>query len=659
MDALNKKRSPDPCAFRPWMPLATPSRMPVQALNKLYRDPGAPATRSSHTTYLSRALAFLPALLSTAVLMSLFLGWFSDNGLSTFEAIVIGLMGFTFFWISLSVSTALLGVMTLLFSRSEPIAKTPEESMDIALLVPIYNEDVADVFGNAAAMLDALDQRASVHHHDLFILSDTRDDEIAHQENLAFTALREQFPAVSGIYYRRRDSNVDRKIGNLNDWISNWASDYQAMLVLDADSLMSADAIVQLSDALAADPSAGLIQTFPMLFGAQSLFGRVQQFSNRVYSAALSEGLARWADREGNYWGHNAIIRTSAFFNSAGLPRVRNGRSKESKLILSHDFVEAGLLRRAGWSVRFLPRITGSYEEVPATLIDYVLRDRRWCQGNLQHLSLLGTRGFHAVTRFHLFSGAMSYLASPAWFALLLVWALAGDGQKTSAIKYFSGYDPQVSWPSMTNENSTFILFFIYGMLLMPKLIGVAASGLTGIKIRDMGGLRQFISSTVLEICLSFLYAPIMMVQQTMSVARTWLGFNETWTPQHRRGGTYSIAALAKFHLVETVIGALMLIGMLYGLVSPWLLPIAVSLVAAIALSALSSLDLSAHHWLAKQLATPEHLNAPGIIRAAMAERVRCSDVLAQVARSPHCSVVPVKPAKPVVAVQNRPIAQS
>ena len=659
MDALNKQLPSDLGSARAWMPLATPSPMPVQALDKPYRDPNAPTTRSSRTTFVWRALAFLPALLSTIVLMSLFLDWFSDNGLSTFEGIVIGLMGFTFFWISLSVSTALLGVMTLVFSRLEPVANTPVKGMNVALLVPIYNEDVADVFGNVAAMLAALNEQSSAHCHDLFILSDTRDDEIAHHERVAFAALRKQFPAASGIYYRRRDSNVDRKIGNLNDWISHWGSGYQAMLILDADSLMSATAIVHLSDALAADPSAGLIQTFPMLFGAQTLFGRVQQFSNRVYSAALSEGLARWADREGNYWGHNAIIRTSAFINSAGLPRISKRRSAESKLILSHDFVEAGMLRRAGWAVRFLPRITGSYEEVPATLIDYVLRDRRWCQGNLQHLSLLGTRGFHAVTRFHLFSGAMSYLASPAWFALLLVWALASDGQKTSAIKYFSGYDPQVSWPSMTSENSTFILLFIYGMLLLPKLIGVVASGLTGIKIRDMGGLRQFISSTVLEICLSFLYAPIMMVQQTMSVARTWLGFRESWTPQQRRGGKYSIAASAKFHLVETVIGALMLIGMLYGLVSPWLLPIAVSLVAAIALSALSGLNLSTHHWLARQLATPEHLNAPDIIQAAMAERVRCGDLLAQLGRSPHRSVVPIKPAKPVVAVQNCPIAQS
>ena len=655
MDALTS----DQGSTRTWMPLATPSPMPVQVLDKPYRDPCAPANRSSRTTSIWRALAFLPALFSTAALISLFFNWFSDNGLSTFEGIVIGLMGFTFFWISLSVSTALLGVMTLLFSRSEPVAKAPVEGLDVALLVPIYNENVADVFGNAAAMLAALDEKSTVHCHDLFILSDTRDEETAHQESVAFAALREQFPAASGIYYRRRDSNVDRKIGNLNDWISHWGSGYQAMLILDADSLMSAEAIIHLSDALAADPSAGLIQTFPMLFGAQSLFGRVQQFSNRVYSAALSEGLARWADREGNYWGHNAIIRTSAFINSAGLPRIRNKKSTEGKLILSHDFVEAGMLRRAGWSVRFLPRIMGSYEEVPATLIDYVLRDRRWCQGNLQHLSLLGTRGFHAVTRFHLFSGAMSYLASPAWFALLLVWALAGDGQKTSAIKYFSGYDPQVSWPSMTSGNSTFILLFIYGMLLMPKLIGVAASGLAGIRIRDMGGLRQFISSTMLEICLSFLYAPIMMVQQTMSVARTWLGFHETWTPQQRRGGKYSVAALVKFHLVETVIGALMLIGMFYGLVSPWLLPIAVSLIAAIALSALSGLDLSAHHWLSRKLATPEHLNTPTIIRAAMAERVRCSDILAQFARSPHRVVSPVKLPKPGVAVQSCPLTQS
>lgn len=603
-------------------------RVPVQSLEHHFNDPRAPKSRSSRATLFWRVMTFAPALLATATLMTLFFSWFSEDGFSPFEGIVIALMGFTFIWIALSVSTALVGVSTLIFRHAKPSAIGPFNGMNVALLVPIYNEVPADVFGNLSAMLSAVQERANAHQFDLFILSDTRDDAIAEQERHAFKALREQFPFASGIYYRRRKANTDRKVGNIDDWVSNWGRAYEAMLVLDADSLMCGDAIIQLSNAMAANPAAGLIQTFPKLFGAETLFGRVQQFSTRVYGAALAAGLTRWTEHEGNYWGHNAIIRTEAFIHCAGLPKVKS-RTGKNKLILSHDFIEAGLLRRAGWSVCFIPDISGSYEEVPATLIDYVLRDRRWCQGNLQHLTLVRSKGFHAISRFHLVSGAMGYLASPAWFALLLVWALAGDGQKTSAINYFSGYDPQVSWPSMTSADSTLILMFIYGMLLLPKLIGVAVSGYAGIRIKHMGGAAQFIGSTLFEIFISFLYAPIMMVQQTLAVVRTLLGFRDPWAPQQRSSQAYALPVLIKFHVVETSIGALMLFGMVHGLVSPWLLPIAISLAIAVLLSALSCVNVKTYRWSTRLMATPEDLNAPSIIKHAMRQRRRYAKLLA------------------------------
>lgn len=608
-----------------WMPPVAPAVMPVQALNRPYRDDAAPGASSTAFTQFWRLATFLPAIAATGALIAAFTDWFAMDGFSAFEGVVIGLIAFTFFWIALSVSTALLGVTTLLMSRPKVRTSGPVEPMDVALLVPIYNEDTADVFGNAAAMLAALGAQPHVHNCDLFILSDTRDPAIAALEERAFHALRAQNDRV---FYRRRQANTDRKVGNLQNWIAGWSGAYTAMLVLDADSLMSGEAIVSLTDAMAMDEAAGLIQSFPTLFGAQTLFGRVQQFSNRVYGAALAEGLAKWTDREGNYWGHNAIIRTAAFASCAGLPKVRGRGGK--KLILSHDFIEAGLLRRAGWSVRFLPRVGGSYEEVPATLIDYVLRDRRWCQGNLQHLGLLGTRGFHAVSRFHLVSGAMGYLMSPAWFALLMTWALIGNGQETSAITYFSGFDPQVSWPEMTTGNAVAILAFMYGMLLAPKMMGAAAAGRSGIKMRDMGGIVQFIGSLLLEITLSILYAPIMMVQQTIAVVRTALGFKESWAPQHRRGGRYSLATLLKFHALETLMGWLLVAGMVQGLVTLWLLPITISLAGAVILSAISGINLGAKRWAKRQMGTPEHLNAPDIIRTAMAERKRFAHVLSQ-----------------------------
>lgn len=607
------------------MPAQSPLAQPVQHLGQPYRDETAPLASSHAHTYLWRMVAFIPAIASTLALVMAFVDWFAMDGFVFFEGVVITLVGFTFFWISLAVSTAFLGVATLYLSTRKGPHQGPVPQLDVALLVPIYNEDPVDVFGNAAAMMAALQANDSAHNFDLFILSDTRDDTIAAQELRAYYALRTTYPG--SVFYRRRADNVDRKVGNLANWVERHGGAYNAMLVLDADSLMSDGAVIALADAMACDPSAGLIQSFPTLYGAQTVFGRVQQFSNRIYGAALAEGLAKWTDRDGNYWGHNAIIRCRAFAACAGLPRLKSRRGP-GRLILSHDFVEAGLLRRAGWSVRFMPQVKGSYEEVPATLIDYVLRDRRWCQGNLQHLGLLRARGFHAVSRFHLLSGAMGYLMSPAWFTLLLVWALIGDGMESNALQYFSGYNSQVSWPSMSTGNALMLLGFMYAMLLAPKLMSAAATHRAGIQMRDVGGLPQFVASLTAEILLSIAYAPILMVQQTIAVARTMLGIRETWTPQQRRGKNYSLGVMLKFHFLETILGTLLIAGMATGLVTFWLLPITISLALAVPLSMLSGVNLGAQRWSARQMGTPEHLNAPRIIRNAMKERRRYATLM-------------------------------
>lgn len=606
------------------MPPPAPLSRPIQLLDQPYRDASAPEVKHRTATPLMRCMAFLPAVVATLAIAWGFAEWFAMNGLVTFEVLIISLVAFTFFWIALAVSTAILGVITLYAKRPTASQAPAAVPLKVALLVPIHNEMPADVFGNASAMMAELADDGGDSTFDIFVLSDTRDEAIAAMESRAFLALRQEFP--TNAFYRRRLENTDRKVGNLAEWVESHGGAYDAMLVLDADSLMSGEAIVALTDALANDPSAGLIQSFPMLFGAETVFGRVQQFANRIYGTALAEGLAQWTDSDGNYWGHNAIIRTSAFAACAGLPRLKSRRG--SRLILSHDFIEAGLLRRAGWSVRFLPRIGGSYEEVPPTLIDYILRDRRWCQGNLQHLGMIRSSGFHTVSRFHLLSGAMGYLTSLAWFALLLVWALIWNGMETNTLSYFSGYDPQVSWPSMSTSNSLLILGFMYAMLLAPKLVSAFAARRAGIPMRDVGGIGQFALSVIAEVLLSIAYAPVLMVQQTLAVAQSVFGVKVKWTAQQRRGHNYSIPTLVRFHWVETLIGGLLVIGMISGLVSLWLTPIAASLVLAIPLSALSGLDLTKRQWLARQLGTPEHLNAPRIIRKAMLERRRFAKLI-------------------------------
>jgi len=616
------------------MPPETRLARPIQALDQPHRDAAAPGASDHAMTRWWRVMAFAPAVMITVAVAMAIVDWFSMAGLYPLEITIVGLITVTFFWIALSLSTTLVGIGSLYVKnrRDTPSEDIPPQK--VALLIPIYNEPPSDVFGNAVAMMQALQKAGGPHDFSLFILSDTRGQKAADLELRAFYNLQGRLPEPAQAYYRRRVENTDRKVGNLADWVERWGGAYDAMLVLDADSLMSGDAILSLSDALAQDPAAGLIQSFPTIFGARTVFGRVQQFSNRIYGAPLAEGLSRWTDQEGNYWGHNAIIRTRAFASSAGLPHLQSRRGK-SELILSHDFVEAGLLRRAGWAVRFMPRIQGSYEEVPATLIDYALRDRRWCHGNLQHLSLLSSRGFHPMSRFHLVTGAMGYLVSPAWLTLLVIWALVGNGEAENVVSYFSGFDAQVNWPTMTIGSNAAILVFMYSMLLAPKVLSAVAIKKAGLHLRDLGGLRQFVTSVVSEVLLSIAYAPVLMVQQSKAVVMKLLGYKQRWTPQNRTGKHYSFLTMVKFHSLETIMGGLALYGMTLGLVTLWLLPIAISLAAAVPLSALSGVDLSSRRWLSRHLGTPEVINAPPIIRRALAERRYAAQALATATQLP------------------------
>lgn len=602
------------------MPPLAPLVHPVQSLGHAYHDPNAPAWRPSRLFQWRRAATFLPAILTTAVLGWAFGDWLSTNGIWWLEWVLLTLVVTTFFWIALAMGSATLGLICHLRQKRSRALASPAP-MRVALLVPIYNEDTSEVFGNASAMMSALRVAHSAHRFDLFILSDTQDTDIAMAEQHAYAMLRAAMPPDAPVWYRRRVQNTGRKVGNIAQWLENWGAAYEAMLVLDADSLMSPEAVIALSDELSCDPTAGLIQSAPMVVGSDTLFGRVQQFSASVYGTLLSEGLAGWTGSEGNYWGHNAILRTRAFADCAGLPRMPS-LSGKGGLILSHDFVEAGLLRRAGWAVRFMPSIPGSYEEPPATLIDYALRDRRWCHGNLQHLSLLATRGLHPVSRFHLFHGAMSYLLSPAWFGLLVIWALLGNGAD-SVISYFSMENPLYPvWPDMSRVSSVLILLFMYGMLLAPKMLGALALGLTDKHMSQFGGGLRFAVSLMVEVLLSILFAPIMMVQQVVAVLRTVVGIRPIWSPQARKGGDYSPRTVLKFHALETVSGALLALGMAAGVVSLWLLPIAISLISAVPLSMASGLRLEHRPGLRALMATPEMVETPPILQLARNHRM-------------------------------------
>ncbi len=570
-----------------------------------------------------RLVVFAPALMGTAAMLAGLFSWLNIGGMTWLEWTLLALIGTCFVWVALSVSTVAVGALGLL-RRPRPAPLPEPGGLSVALLVPIHNEVPEDVFGNAAAMLDDLKRRGGLERFDLFILSDTTDPAIAEAEQRATEMLRRDAPEGARVWYRRRAENTDKKTGNLVDWVTGWGARFDAMLVLDADSLMSARSIMALADTLAADPDAGLVQSFPVLIGAETVFARLQQFSNIAYGWLLAEGLALWSRSEGNYWGHNAILRTRAFAACAGLPHLRGGR-----LILSHDFVEAGLLRRAGWRVRFVPHVTGSYEETPGTLIDHVIRDRRWCRGNLQHLRLLGTPGLHPVSRFHLFAGAMAYLLAPAWFVLLAAWALLGKNETENVIRYFNEASPLYpDWPQMTQIDEALFLAIMYAVLLTPKLVAAAVIAAHPKAHRTFGGRGRFGLAVLIEVVLSIAYAPILMIQQCRAVLRALLTREALWAPQNRVSRGYGLGTLLRFHWIETTVGVLLLAGLGAGLVSWWLTPIIVSLVLAVPLSALSGVNLLRHAPPALRIDSPHTLREPAIVTRARLERDRMKALL-------------------------------
>ncbi|WP_254054533.1 glucans biosynthesis glucosyltransferase MdoH [Roseovarius sp. EL26] len=596
------------------MPQRAPLHMPEQDLRRHTPVQTAP---TSWKTLLYRLAVFVPALITTSLLIGAFIDWMSNGGLNVIEMLLISLVGLTFMWISLYVSSASLGFLAH-FSvlKRAPLPRQDGNAMGVALLVPMYHEDPGDVFGNLAAMAQDLSEIDSTHSFDIFFLSDTQDANAGQRERTVFDQFSAYLPDNISAYYRRREVNTDKKSGNISDWLCNWGDAYEAMLVLDADSLMSADAVERLTDALASDPRAGLVQSQPQLYAGQSMFARSQQFAGAAYGFILAKGLSLWSGKEGNFWGHNAIIRIRAFVETAGLPKIRGLRNRKT-LILSHDIFEAALLRRGGWSVRFLPEIKGSFEEAPVNLVDFAIRDRRWCYGNMQHLRIISSKGLHWVSRFHMLHGAMGYLMSPVWFLLLTIWVMLGRTPEANPIAYFSTQNPLYPmWPEHSMINSFGLLLFMYSMLLLPKLLGIITCVLTPGAVRGFGGPTRLALSFVTEVACSIAYAPILMVQQSIAVTRAFVGIPAKWAPQQRQGGQYSVMALLKFHALETGFGILIISGMVMGIVSYWLLPIGLSLLLSVPLSALSGARPKGGllpHWI---MTTPDDIAPPAIMKA-------------------------------------------
>ncbi|GAB4224067.1 MAG: glucans biosynthesis glucosyltransferase MdoH [Kiloniellaceae bacterium] len=515
------------------------------------------------TPRLRRWFLLLLVLASTAAAVIVLGTILAAEGFSLLELGILFLFSALFAWITTSfwISTIgfavrLLGLRRQRSATGAQATGAPGTSGTTALVMPIYNEDPTRVAAGLRATLESLLDSRPAGRFDAYLLSDTTDPDIWLAEELAWSRLNREFAGRIDVYYRHRPRNLARKSGNIADFCESWGQRYDYMVVLDADSVMSGDCLTELVARMDANPRVGLIQVPPLPVLRESLFARSQQFASSVYGPPFAAGLAYWLEGESNYWGHNAIIRVAPFMEHCGLPELP-GREPFGGEILSHDFVEAALLRRAGWEVWLADDLGGSFEEPPPTLIDHAKRDRRWCQGNLQHLGVVAARGLRPLSRLHLGMGVMSYLSSLLWLALLVLSGLEAWRQSRTDHSYFIEGNLFPNWPVSYAFEATTLLAITLAILYLPKIYGYLI--LLGERRRRVahGGALKAGLGVVLESLMSILLAPILMLFQSGFIVSILAGRSVRWASQQRDDGETSWREAVAAHWPHTVVALL------------------------------------------------------------------------------------------------------
>lgn len=586
------------------MPAEAPLEMPVQSLKR------RPSCRFKHrtaaSTIVARLLVFGGTAVATWVGALEMIAAVEVGGITFLEYIYLGLFVITFGWIAFAAVSAVNGLLFSLLGKAltivpalpcsghEADASAPAEPAErprlTALVMPVYNEDPVHTAAALQAMAEALAAVGEAGGFEIVVISDSTNGDMWIRETMTYRQLRADLADIMPVWYRRRWLNTARKAGNVADFIRRWGGRYDCFLVLDADSVLTAETIIGLNRAMAADHSLGMLQSVPSLAGGETLFARLQQFAGAVYGPVVAEGLAVWSGDDGNYWGHNAIIRTRAFAETAGLPDLR-GRKPFGGHILSHDFVEAALMRRAGWRVRMDPSLSGSYEASPPSLLDVATRDRRWAQGNLQHVGVIGARGLRWPNRVHLATGIMSYLSASLWLMLIATGiALAAQARFIRPEYFAEDYQLYPNWPRFDSERMLFVFLGTMGVLLLPKFIGYLRALFSRTRRLAAGGFFNLTISVLFETILSALYAPIMMLIQNHHLLDILRGRDSGWSAQRRGGGGDGWRSIARLHRWHTTAGLALLIGL--GIndmhLLAWMSPVVAGLVLSIPLSWMS-----------------------------------------------------------------------
>lgn len=514
------------------------------------------------------------------------------GGLSLLDVMLVLLFALNLPWLVIGLWNAVIGFVLLrlipdgvrrVFPRMAAADRPPAQAR-VALVVPVHEEDPESVLCALRATVASLDASGHDERFHVFLLSDTRDEALALREEALWRAWREQDARPGRLHYRRRAENVGYKAGNIADFCARWGHDYAYMLVLDADSVMSGETIRRLVAEMDANPRLGILQTLIVGLPARGAFARIFQFGMRHGMRAYTMGSAWWQGDAGPYWGHNAIVRLAPFIAHCQLPRVPGGPPLGGD-VLSHDQIEAVLMRRAGWEVRALPTEVASFEANPPTLLDFIRRDLRWCLGNMQYTRLLPIAGAHRLGRVQMLLAILMYTAAPCWLAFFLVGLL-------QLLAFTHGFpDPLLlDQPVWLPDTATLaavgfgLLFAIVAMSWAPKLMGLAHALSDRDERRRYGGGWRIIAGTALELSFSALLAPVAGTAQTIFLAGLLCGRRLTWTSQVRIDRRLTFGEAARWLWPQTLLGLLFSVGLAAAAPQalPWAGPMVLGLLLAI-----------------------------------------------------------------------------
>lgn len=534
-----------------------------------------------------RGLIFALVSLSVLLVAAWMTMILAQDGLSGFDYGMLASFVLTAPWVVLGFWNAVIGFIILNWTKDPVVAVNPVADSiasdgpiqaRTAILMPVFNEIPSRVFRHLRALVETLEATEQAGQFELFLLSDTRDLSLAAEEERLFAIWQASHQGRVALHYRRRQNNVGRKVGNLRDWCDRWGAAFKYMIVLDADSLMAGPSIVRLTRVMEANPQLGILQSLPVGLPAQSPFARIFQYGMRHAMRSFTLGSAWWQGDEGPYWGHNAILDVAAYREHCVLP-ILPGNSPLAGEILSHDQVEAAMMRGAGFGVRVLADEGGSYEENPPTLLEFMRREFRWCQGNLQYVRLLAMPGLRPMGRVQLGMAIMMYLGAPLWLLFLMLG--------------FTQTFLQVEPPAVSLDPALAIGLFavMLGFTFAPKILGMLDILSRRGQRQRYGSLPRVLLGSLVEIVFSVLLAPVMTLALSFFIVSLLAGRGVTWDSQERDLQALPLPDVLRVLWPQTLIGVLGTTALAVAMpdILPWAAPVLLGLVLAVPFTWLTS----------------------------------------------------------------------